>query len=1115
MVRPTYEEITEVSRTPSYEDIVSMPLPLVPRGKAPAYRDIVSKKPAIGFVEAAVEKPWEKVAFSPIRAIRTARTVVAARRLSKDDYTKAPTFFAAETPGILGKFFPALTGDWTPKLQKDYDIKIVEDYLKDLDEKERRGYTTMGRVGGILSEMPSFIVEFIATGGLKKLTTEAVKRAGRRAIGRYATTTAGKAALATTGYAVGTAVRAAGMPHRAAEAIIKRQLPRDMSIAEDGEVTITGPVEKPMTSIWKGLTDHWIEVASEEAGELVPIIGKYLRKSPMLGKLMTKIRPKWLKLHPGKTIADFNKKILKPGGFHGVIGEVGEEYLGDATRAITTVEDFGANAIAQEKYGRNANPMERLVAGYHADNENLVPMLIAFSVPGAVGKAANIHERKQARKIAEHQKKLEEIQSEDFIPTQIETAEGQLGFEDDFVLEKWEKKYPKEKFKKPFLLTKYLHTKWGLNRILGIEPLLEDVTNAKMALQIEQRGLNNWVKKLIPRLKKEKDLARLPEILPREAEKEATIVRPAPEALETAEGIIGFEEGFDVEIEDIGKTKAHILQTKVDSKKPLHIMRDLLDTYKDAPSFLTKSEAKIFNEVRELTRYLKDVANISRRAMGLKEIGDVGEYITHWLDNVSKQIVNKNIPVQSGPLYGLMKDLPKEITKNKTALQRKVRKNMENMFSKDLGKLLRIMISYDLKDAYLRQPYHAAIEELKKLNNLKLIPERTYKAAEEYLKFDIQEYKTDFDKDFDSGLEKPVQLLNRILPASKAIYDPSTAVFGRMRRIAHFCGLGWRLRPVFRNLGQRLLLLDLYRTVDYAKAQAVAFRMAKMPIVKDPVTGSDINLMDLIKRQDWYKLGLHKFEDTVASITGVEHASMYLYGKSHIGNLFLSNVEVSALTGYFDWKQMYEKSQDSNSNHYKRCVKQAKINKTFTQELLTQESDMLWNIREAVRRTQWEYFSISMPTFFRGEIKRGLGTFQSWWMNYYLNHCRECGCQILTGRNSRGRLLPTGGRYRALKGIGSIHAISRVAEGLFGIEMLKYLFMPEPWIMGPIPALAASILQLFFAKNEDEKKKALKELKRNLKFWVPFSAFGRDLHKVFTGEWDISDFLFYKKKESK
>lgn len=1073
----------------------------------------------IGLGEAILQDPLEKIPFSPVGPAKLGALVLASKRLQRDDYS---TFvsdvnkFAGSMEGI-GGYTPTF-GPVTPRVLPDIkaeaarakqeDVEFLTAYFEEQTERSQRGYTLFGKVGQITSAMPSFMIEFLATGGLKKLGSEAAKQGATKLLRGYAATTVGKAVIGTSGFATGVALRAAGMPHRAASAILKRQIPQDMQISDSGEVKITGPIEKPFTSLWKGLADHYIEIASEQAGEFIaPFASRVFRKLPLMGKLTGALQKKWINLKPGRTISSFRKAIGTKTGFHGVVGEVGEEYLGDVTRAITDVEHFGS--------GENAGMLERIGAAVRADTENLPAMLIAFSVPGAATGVANIAVQRQRIQNEKRQAELNLITGLEInAPTQIETAEGTVGYEDDFFMEKWYQSQPKYKFDTPGI-GKFFTPKWALNRLLGTEILLEDVVKAEEAHQIEKLHLNGWIGKLIPKLKKEKNLTRLPEILPVESEKEATVVKTAPETIETAEGILGANEDFEIEITDTTKTKAHILQKKIGSdSNPTHIMRDLLDTYENAPSFLNESETKIFNQIRELTRYLRQRANLVRERMGLEPIAKVEGYITHWMDRVANRVVAKDLPIHSGYLYTLMKGLPKKI-KNPTAMKRKVKGQMEKYFSKDLGKLLRIMTAYDLKDIYLMEPYQAAWDELQTLRESKLIPDSTYKEVEDFLLYDVRKHQAPMDKAFNRVIKVPIDLLNKLLPVKKVIDDPARSVFSSLRRLGHISGLGLRLRPANRNLGQRLLLTDLYRTVDYAKAQAVAFRLSKMPIVEHPQSEENTPLIELVREQDWYKLALRKFEDTVTAVTGVERGALYLYSKTHIGNLFLSNVEVAAITGYFDWENMYNQSKDVKSRHFKNVLKQSKRLGIPPVELLTRKNDMMWHIREAVRRTQWEYFSISMPAFYRSQFNRAMGMFQSWWMNYFFNHSREMINQSITGRNSLGRLLTPGGRLRAAKGLGTIQAISRVAETLFGVQMLKYLFLPLPGYMPPIPSLIVGLIQFFGADDEKERKTAWRKVKRGLKFWIPFSAFGRDLNKLLSGEYSISDFLLYKTEKKK
>jgi len=1128
MVR-SFEDIVKgnvsTSRVRSFDEIIAdqpTPVSRTP-SKIKSFEDIagVSRDDPIGFGEAFSEDPLSKIPFSPVGPLVTLDLLGSAKRLQKESYNKAPIFSSFGFKGEMKQSTlagGALAGlirtpkGWTPEAQRQHDLDVVSNFVIEQDEKAQRGYTTMGRVGQITSEMPSFVIEFLATGGLKKLGSEAAKKAATRLLRKSATTTAGKIAVAGSGFAAGAALRAAGMPHRAANAILKRRVPKDININDDGTVNITGSGEGEFTSVVKGLTDHYIEIASEQVGEhLTPFLHHGISKLPFIGKVINKVGNKWVSNKIGRTSKEFAKKVSTKTGFNGVLEEIGEEFLGDSVRGILDIDDFGA--------GKDSNPLTRLGAAVKQDVENVPAMLIAFGAFGATrrGASTGVAAVDQAiqRQADENKKRIDlvnKLNQEELIPTMIETAEGSIGFEDDSLSEKVEQiqKESPNTFDKPGFFS-ILTPKWLLNRKMGVETLLEDVDSAWLASSLEQKHLNSWVNRITKKLKKEKNLTRLPGILEEKAEQEAKELFEDKDFL--SDNFDTIPDKFeDVQEQLIEKTKAHILQTKLDSDNPSHIMRDLLDTYTDAPDFLNEGETKIFNEVRELTRNLLTRANKAREARGAEPIRDVGAYITHWTDRIAERIIQKDPAIRTGYMARLMGQIPKEL-KNPTAEKRRVRGELEKHFSKDLEKLLRVMVSFDLRDIHLANPVANAFEELEDLRRKRYIPESTFKEVENYLNYDILKHQTPLDKKFNRTLQGPADFLNSLKIFKKGIDDPSYSVFANLRRLGHIAGLGFRLKSPLRNLGQRLLLLDLYRTSDYAKAQATVTNVKKMPIVDHPITGEPISVLALVREQDWYKETLGRFEDVVGVSNKIEDAALHLYSKSHVGNQYISNVEVSAMTGYYDWLTNYEQSHNPQSKMYKHLVEMSKKTGIPLIQLQTQKEDMLWNIREAVRRTQWEYFSISMPVAFRGQVSRAGLQFQSWWMNYYFNHCREIGNQVFTGRNSLGRGLSKYGRYRAFKGMGTIVAMGRVAETLLGIEVLKFLVTPLPQGWPPIPAFIISVFNYLRASDDQERKRAWKHLKRNLKFWIPFSSSYRDMNKVLSGESDISELILYKKQK--
>jgi len=246
----------------------------------------------VGAFKGFFERPEEKlpVVGGAIRGARALQTLGAAERLQGDyDYS---------VPISPGRMVAGAQG-WIPALYatKEKDVSDLEDYFVQAEQQ----YITAGKVGQIMSEMPAYAIDFMLAGGAGKIGTAGGKLAISKLLGRLATTTGGRAAIATGGFAFGTALRSTAMPTRAANAVLRRQAPTDMDVDADGQVVITGPVETPMMSLYKGLADHYIEIASEQAGEfMVPAFSKLVGRTPFLGKAMSRIKGRWLKLNPGK-----------------------------------------------------------------------------------------------------------------------------------------------------------------------------------------------------------------------------------------------------------------------------------------------------------------------------------------------------------------------------------------------------------------------------------------------------------------------------------------------------------------------------------------------------------------------------------------------------------------------------------------------------------------------------------------------------------------------------------------------------------------------------------------------------------------------------------------------
>ena len=335
-----------------------------------------------GFFEAAIRDPLKKLPFSGAGLAETGALVTASMRIKENDYDA--TIERMSTGKILDQPFaykmPPRGEKHTAESLKAADIKLLTDYFGKLTKREKQGYTLMGRVGQITSNMPAYMIEFLATGGIKILGSKGAQWAGTQILKESTKRGLGKAVVNVAKFSAGTGTRAfAGMPHRAGETILNRTLPKGITIDDLGDPKLIESGEDTWTSIWKGSLDHYIEIASEQAGEFMgPAIHKVIGKTPMLGKAVGAMQRAWLKKFPTKSATDFVKKIGTKAGFNGVLGEIGEEDLGWMARALFDIEDFGA--------GPDATIGERFKAGAVQDVQNLPAEFISFAIPGLAGK---------------------------------------------------------------------------------------------------------------------------------------------------------------------------------------------------------------------------------------------------------------------------------------------------------------------------------------------------------------------------------------------------------------------------------------------------------------------------------------------------------------------------------------------------------------------------------------------------------------------------------------------------------------------------------------------------------------------------------------------------------
>ncbi|MHC4608500.1 MAG: hypothetical protein ACYTAF_16435, partial [Planctomycetota bacterium] len=296
-----------------------------------------------------------------------ARILEAANRLSWKnpatgegyDYTK-PIRPEQMMPGALG----SIPARYRTRAQ---DEKGMAEIFVRVEKQAKLDSTFSGKLAQGLIQLPVWMTEFALTGGLESMGNQAAKKVGQRILKQYVTSRTGSRAVRLAGWTAGAVTRASvGLSPRVAEKTFERQV--NVQVLDDEQ-------EGWATSFAKAWGDTVIEAASEEAGQTLTKIPVKAVNLTRFGRKMTSaLQRAWMKA-TGGTAGQFGRRMAQRGGYSNIIGEIGEERLGTALRAITKVDNFGL--------GKESTRMDRLKAGLIQDAQNIGVEVIVLSVPMA------------------------------------------------------------------------------------------------------------------------------------------------------------------------------------------------------------------------------------------------------------------------------------------------------------------------------------------------------------------------------------------------------------------------------------------------------------------------------------------------------------------------------------------------------------------------------------------------------------------------------------------------------------------------------------------------------------------------------------------------------------
>jgi hypothetical protein len=234
------------------------------------------------------------------------------------------------------------------KKKQQEDVIFLNKYIDESSKEKTFG----AKVVSVIDLIPSFAGELYLTGGtytvgkkatekviskttkelLEKVLGKKVKNEIKEKIASYATRGMGSLVGATLQTPI------AGLTRITSSAAQK--MAPELTIDNSGEITATKEGQSAFNAFAKAVGETWVETVSERTGKLLEFIPKGSAK--LLEKIPTGQKDNIIKKSLSRVISALNPKIeegalnkvLNTVGWNGIIGEIGEERIGDAMHGV-------------------------------------------------------------------------------------------------------------------------------------------------------------------------------------------------------------------------------------------------------------------------------------------------------------------------------------------------------------------------------------------------------------------------------------------------------------------------------------------------------------------------------------------------------------------------------------------------------------------------------------------------------------------------------------------------------------------------------------------------------------------------------------------------------------
>jgi len=584
-------------------------------------------------------------------------------------------------------------------------------------------------------------------------------------------------------------------------------------------------------------------------------------------------------------------------------------------------------------------------------------------------------------------------------------------------------------------------------------------------------------------------------------------------------------DGWVKEIDKLGGTKlsekAHAGLKNIPTRAVARF-RELLDIHDEPPESLSPKEKVLFNNFRELTRWLLKRENAVRESLELEPIKYHKAYVRHVAKGMAKEMMAGRYPFPQGRKFWAEEIVAKKIY-NTMEMHRTMTEDLEELFSRDLGFATKSMLWTALKEIHLSQPIRYLEQQLTakgkdtpvyktlspseqaKWDKVATIPSRTRRWVKDYVNTTIKGQQSQLDQDIEAIVKQTGLngILNKLLrPFGRALSHKPVSNFVKEAGRAQIMGvlggpLGGRPRQIMRNKFQTLQSMALYPLYKETWRTYAPIRALRK-------TTPDLERM--LDKSLFLKAYTGTEEWPVDIKNKIAKASLRAYQWSAV-----SNARQAMETAYWGTMPLFN---NPKFKHYgwadpKRTYKEKP-------EFLypSEEKLMLKEMEFGAAATQHNYTPIGMPEIFRHKTLTPITRLQSWWMNHYFRFTEEALHRAFTGRptysKEGGPVLPW--KYR----------LGWIRYALIAVPILNqmryqrsYFFGAAPTGVPPFAQFAQGMYNYVVGKgaaNEQQWKRGKKQMVESGKTFIPGYMAYKDFEAISSGWKDPESLFFYKKR---